>query len=113
MKLEQKRWIYELFWESGDLLTVEERAIYFAHELHLVNEEIEKEMAQLYRSHNESLGLIRHSEKLLDLACTRVILKDCAEDTTLKNKYSLIPKKKLLAMKDLESSLSRETQKIS
>lgn len=113
MKMEQNRWLYELYWECTDVLTVEERDIYFAHELHLINEQIEKEMVELYKSVNESLGLIRHSERLLDLACQRAVLKDCVEDTTLKNKYSLIPKRKLVAMRELESSLSRESQKIS
>lgn len=117
MSLEDYRWIYLLYSECSEVLTEEERKIYFAHDLQLINDRIKEESQKLVEQLQESLGLIRHSECILDLAYQRTVLKDCvdiaANPKQLKEQYSLIPKKKLIVMRELESMLSRENEKIS
>lgn len=112
MRLEQNRWLYELYWTCTEILTEEEREIYFARYLDDIEKLIHEEHTKLNQSLDDSIGLIRHSERLMDLACTRVVLKDFVEDTALKDQYPSIPKKKLLEMGKLESYLSREGQAI-
>lgn len=114
VNLDEHKWILELYHGCGHILTDDEKAIYFAHEFDFVDSRIKNEFKKMGECLDSSLGLIRYSESILNLACQRAVPKECVDIAAypkLKKKFDTIPMKKKREMQKLEEFMFRELQK--
>jgi len=108
--LTEYRWILDIYLAAGNVLTEEERNIYFSAELQGIDTRIRQEYEKLNERYDSSLGLILHAENVRDLASKRAVLRECVDDIIpdAKSRYLLIPQHKRADMLRIEADIYRE-----